>query len=50
MTATRRRSGTASAQERQALGGDIGLLARQAGNVAAWPREAGDDAAADRVG
>jgi hypothetical protein len=37
------------AQEFEPLGSSIGRLARQSGDVAAWSRQTGDDAGADRI-
>jgi hypothetical protein len=37
-------------QELQPLGAKLGEIEKEAGDVAAWPREARDQAAGDRVG
>ena len=49
MIANRRRAGDNLAQEFEPLGSKVGLLERQAGDVAAWARQTRDEAAADWV-
>ena len=49
MIANRRKIGDNLAQKFETLASSIGLLDRQAGNVAAWARQARDDAGANRV-
>src|SRR5262249_29638888 len=49
MIASRRRSGTSFAQELEPLAGEVGRLVRQAGDVSAWPRKAGNQAVGHRV-